>query len=237
MNPFDNTFELLQGLRDEINEVRLALIEEQQDRARETNELRQQLIEIKDSKHENFDVFFNTVEELKQAKYSRLEKLESYVEEIRHTKNQRFDILDAKVETEINHREHSCRALDKTIQVEIAHVVGHSQKITREVQEYRKVAELVHANVRNAHEDLVQEVERLGCILRDNIMTRDPLKHFARRPGSTQSSASPAPGAMSSPSPFGNERRQQAGSPSSKSPTLPQTPSPGNRMWALNTAR
>lgn len=243
-NPFDSTFELLQVLREEIQEVRLAIVDECHERAQETSDLRQIIIELQHSKNDKFDQVCNTVEELRAQKTARFDKIEAYVEELRHTKTQRFEILDSKVETEINHREHSCRALDKTIQVEVAHILSFIQKIDKQIVDHKKIAELVHTHVKSAHEELVVEVDRLGCILRDNTMTRDPMKHFARRPGSsqhdTQGMVSPT-GAMSSGSPNSARGLRPPSPPKNgrpaTTPSLPQASSPGNRMWALNTAR
>jgi hypothetical protein len=229
MNPFESTFDLLQSLREEINELRLALVDEQHERARETSELRQQMIELKHAKNEKFDNVCNTVEELRQSKNSRFDKLEAYVEEFRGVKNQKYDQLDSKVETEINHREHSCRALDKTIQVEVSNLLAYSQKIDKEVQEHRRLAEIVYDKTKTQHEELRQEVENLGYVLRDNSMTRDPHKHFARRPGTQAKNEFSSP--LISPN-GGTRNRPLASSSSTSSPHSPQGP----RSAAMNAA-
>lgn len=193
LNPFDSTFELLHSLRDEITELRCAIQEEARERMQETSEIRQSLIENKHARNTKFEEVCNTVQELSAAKNQRFDRIEAFVEEFRAMRNESFDELVKKVELEITQRETADRALDKTIQLEISHIAAFCQKISKEIQEHRGVTEVTAVNTKAAHEDLAQEVDKLACILRDNSMTRDPMKHFSKRPGTSSSAQTPTP--------------------------------------------
>jgi hypothetical protein len=233
MNPFEATFDLLQSLRDEINELRLALVEEQQVRAKETGECRQLMEEARYARNTKFEEVCNTVDELRQAKNARFDKIEAEAIDVRNWMKGQFESLDQKIEAEIDQREVACCTLDKTITFEVAQLQHFDRNVALEVEQHRRLAELFQASVESKHQGLRVEVDKLAAVLRNNSMTRDPHKHFNTRPGrATVAPSVPARPGYKSTSPaatlFDQDRPDSTREATSRLPASP--PQRGNQL-------
>jgi len=204
VNPLEATFCLLKALRDEIREVRDMLEEERQARGCEVTDLAAQIQELRGAEHRFSDID-NAIEDMKADMLSRFQKLQGQMEQVVADKIARFEKLEATMESESNDRKVGFQAVNKRLTQEAQQWRVRADTSDKEIKEHKRQADINGSNIRQRHEDLREEVERLAAILRDNSMARDPFRHFPGKPKLPTLSAS-APSAMSTASPLSMSR-------------------------------
>lgn len=196
LNPFEATFDLLQNLRDEINELRLALVQERNERVHETGELKDAVAEARRAGAARSEQLKRELEDLRMTHETRFGNMEHSIHDIKGQDTQAIADLNEKLEMEIDQRQVACCVLDKALISEVEKLQRLNRSIAIELQDHKKKAEHFFASTEQTQEGLKLEVDKLCSLVRDNSMARDPHKHFAARPGRPAVTRSPNSSAM-----------------------------------------
>mmetsp|Transcript_114369 Transcript_114369/g.180028 ORF Transcript_114369/g.180028 Transcript_114369/m.180028 type:complete len:210 (-) Transcript_114369:87-716(-) len=176
LNPFENTFSLLQGLQQEVHDLKAALAQEKEDRINDVNALKAHLEELKATQSEKTEA---VVDDSGCTISAKLESIEANFEELRSSRLSAHEKLEDEFKQEEEERKSACTAITKKLGQEAAQWRSRCEKIDRTMADNKKMGDGLSAKLKERLDELAADVAKHNATLTNNRMALDPFKHFS----------------------------------------------------------
>lgn len=172
-NPFETASDLVQTLRDEIDELRCGLAQERDERVRAIKKLKGAYAETRRLEAAKAKQF-QSQEDPYDSYEKRLANFEQSLIDIRRQSIDMIEDLHSKIEMEIDHREAACCMIDKALIAEFSHVQKLHQAVAADIRDHKAKAETFFTSTDQSHEKLRLEVDDLYSLLRKGSIHCEP---------------------------------------------------------------